>query len=183
MRKIILIILLLPSLLLAGEYKRSDWPHWKDMDNDCQNARMEALIRDSLKPVKFKSFWKKCKVVSGEWLCPYTGETYYKASDIDIDHMIPLANAHRSGAENWSREKKKIFANDPENLFSVEDNANQSKGDKGPEEWKPPLKSYWQEYARQWIYIKEKYDLKYAPGELEALGEMLKETGYICPVN
>jgi len=172
MKKLVLFILLLPGLLVASEYKRKDWPHWKDLDGDCQKARAEILIRDSLIPVTFKT-GRKCKVTAGEWLCPYTGITYFKASDIDIDHMIPLANAHRSGAANWTREQKEAFANDPENLFSVEDNANQRKSDKGPEEWKPPLKSYWPEYARQWIYIKEKYGLSYAPGELEALGAML----------
>ena len=77
--------------------------------------------------------------------------------------------------KNWTREQRKTFANDPENLFSVEDNANQSKGSKGPEEWKPLLISYWQEYARHWVYIKEKYNLDYAPGELKALGVMLQE--------
>ena len=50
---------------------------------------------------------------------------------------------------------------------------------KGPEEWKPPLKPYWTDYARHWIYIKEKYKLDYAPEELRALGEML-ETEYAC---
>jgi len=170
--KYLILFLLLPALAWAGEYNRKDWPHWKDLDGDCQNARAEALIRDSLTPVGYKTE-SGCRVVTGEWLCPYTGITYYKASDVDIDHMVPLANAHRSGAENWTREQRKAFANDPENLFSTEDNANQSKGDKGPEEWRPPLKSYWPEYARHWIYIKEKYGLNYAPGELPALGEML----------
>lgn len=169
---VILVALLVPALVLAGEYNRKDWPHWKDLDGDCQKARSEALIRDSVTGVTFKSE-RQCKVKFGEWVCPYTGKTFYKSSDIDIDHMVPLANAHRNGAENWTKEQRKAFANDPENLFSVEDNANQSKGDKGPEKWRPPLKAYWQEYARHWIYIKEKYGLGYAPGELKALGEML----------
>ncbi len=88
--------------------------------------------------------------------------------------MIPLENAHDNGAENWTKEQKKAFANDPENLFSVYLGANRSKGSRGPEKWKPPLLSYWQEYARHWIYIKEKYGLSYAPGELQALGMMLQ---------
>ncbi len=174
MKKLILFVILLPGLLFAGEYKRNDWSHWKDLDGDCQRARTEALIRDSFIPVTFKTK-KKCKVIAGEWLCPYTGIIYHKASDIDINHMVPLANAHRSGAADWTRDQKKAFANDPENLFSVGNNANQSKSDKGPEEWMPPLKPYWPEYARHWIYIKEKYGLSYAPGELEALGVMLQE--------
>ena len=158
----------------AQQYKRSNWPHWKDLDGDCQSTRMETLIRDSVTPVAFKTR-KKCRVAAGQWLCPYTGKTYYKASDIDIDHMVPLKNAYLSGANHWTRKQKQLFANDPENLLSVEDNANQKKSAKGPERWKPPLRSYWKEYARHWIYIKEKYQLDYAPGELQALGEMLKK--------
>ncbi len=172
MKKLLSLILLIPALVFAGEYDRDDWPHWKDLDGDCQNARMETLIRDSSKPVVFKTD-KRCRVVSGKWRCPYTGVTYTIASDIDIDHMVPLKNAHLSGAENWTEEQKKAFANDPENLFSVEDNTNQSKGHRGPEKWRPPLCSYWQQYALHWIFIKEKYKLTYAPGELEALADML----------
>ena len=156
----------------AGEYQREDWPHWKDLDRDCQNTRAEMLIRDSLSPVRFKSTWG-CRVVSGEWRCPYTGGIYLMASDIDIDHMVPLANAHRSGGAQWSRAQRKAFANDPDNLFCVEDNTNQSKSDKGPEEWRPPLKSFWPEYARHWIYIKKKYGLRFSKEEREALKEML----------
>jgi 5-methylcytosine-specific restriction endonuclease McrA len=172
MKKLILFIFLIPSLLSAGEYKRSDWPHWKDLDGDCQDARSETLLRDSLGPTFFKTV-NGCKVVFGEWLCPYTGKTFFLASDIEIDHIVPLANAHRSGAANWSREQKKAFANDPDNLFTVGYDVKQSKGNKDPEEWRPPLKSYWTKYALYWSCIKEKYGLGYATGELEALEEML----------
>ncbi len=166
-------LILIPAILNAGEYNRKDWPHWIDTDRDCQSTRTEVLIKDSRSEVIFKNI-NQCVVISGVWTCPYTGRTYYSPSDIDIDHIVPLANAHRSGAENWPRSKKQAFANDLENLLSVEDNINQNKSDQGPEDWKPPLTSYWKNYAKCWIFIKEKYKLKYAPGELEALGEMLK---------
>ena len=172
MKKLILFLFLIPGLVFAGDYKRSDWPHWVDLDGDCQDSRAETLIRDSRVLVTFKTD-RKCEVTEGEWVCPYNGKTYYLDGKIDIDHMIPLENAHKNGAENWTREQRKAFANDPENLFSTYLGCNRSKGSRGPEKWKPSLKSYWKEYARHWIYIKEKYRLKYAPGEMRALGVML----------
>ena len=66
-----------------------------------------------------------------------TNQTYRKPSDVDTDHVVPLANAWRSGASSWDNEARERYAKDPEALLAVEDNANQSKGDKGPEAWKP----------------------------------------------
>lgn len=171
---LILFFILFPALALAGEYNRADWPHWRDLDSDCQDARAETLIRDSLVPVVFESE-AECRVTVGKWLCPYTGRTFIDDDRIDIDHMVPLENAHENGAEFWTREQRRVFANDPENLFSVYLGANRSKGSRGPEEWRPPMRSCWPAYARAWMHIKEKYGLGYAPGELEALGEMLGE--------
>ena len=155
----------------SSTYNRKDWPHWIDEDNDCQNTRAEILLRDNIGTIKFKRN-KPCNVSWGEWLCPYTGKTYTKASDMDIDHIVPLSHAHKTGASNWSREQMRAFANDPMNLLATEDNANQAKGDKAPNEWKPPLRSYWSEYARQWRTIKNKYGLYISPAEERALREM-----------
>ena len=116
--------------------------------------------------------WKRnkpCNVSWGRWVCPYTGQVFEKASDVDIDHIVPLAWAHRHGAANWSREKKRQFANDPENLLVVDDATNQAKGDKGPDEWMPPLKSFWAEYARRWMAVKAKYGLITSEKEEAAL--------------
>ena len=114
-------------LTSSTAYNRKDWPHWIDADNDCQNTRAEILIRDSKSVVKFKRN-KPCNVSWGKWNDPYTGKIFYKASDIDIDHIVPLAYAYEMGGKYWSREQKRTFANDFENLIAVEDNANQSKG-------------------------------------------------------
>lgn len=34
-----------------------------------------------------------CTATSGSWLSPYDGATWTAASDLDIDHMVPLKNA------------------------------------------------------------------------------------------
>jgi len=140
------------------KYNRKDWPHWVDYDNDCQNSRAEILIRDSIAPVKFKRN-KGCNVTWGKWLDPYTLQTFDKASDIDIDHIIPLAHAHKSGAANWSKLQKRTFANDPENLLAVEDNANQQKSAQAPHQWLPSNKKYHCTYLKKWQHLKAKYKL------------------------
>ena len=84
-----------------------------------------------------------CKRVVGSWYDPYTEQTYSDPQEIDIDHVVPLAEAWRSGASSWDDERRERYANDPLVLLSVEDNANQAKGDKGPEAWKPPNVAEW----------------------------------------
>ncbi len=73
----------------------------------------------------------------------------------------------------WSTADRDAYANDPEVLLSADDAANQIKGDKGPEAWKPPNRDYWCEYARRWIWIKSEWDLSVNPNEKTALNEML----------
>lgn len=157
-------------------YSREKFPHWSNASkfgwsppqSSC-NSREAALIRDG-KNVEVGS---ECKVKSGTWLDPYTDKTFSKPSDIDTDHIVPLANAWRSGASKWDNEERERYANDPEVLLSVEDNANQAKGDKGPEAWKPPNKAEWCDYAVRWIGIKAKYELSVNEQEKAALAEML----------
>lgn len=155
----------------TGGYDRGSWPHWIDEDGDCQNTRTEILIRDNIGNLKFKRN-KRCNVSWGEWRCPYTGKVFEKASDVDIDHIVPLAHAHQSGGANWTRSKKRRFANDPTNLIAVEDNINQQKRDQAPHQWKPPLKVFWKKYAQLWRAVKKKYRLKISAEEEAALRKM-----------
>jgi Protein of unknown function (DUF1524) len=158
-------------------YSREKFPHWSKasefgwdpLESSC-NAREAALIRDG----EAVEVGRECKVESGTWLDPYTAKTYTEPSDIDTDHVVPLANAWRSGAASWDNEERERYANDPMVLLSVEDNANQSKGDKGPEAWKPPNKAEWCNYAVRWIGIKDKYNLSVNEQEKAALVEMLE---------
>jgi Protein of unknown function (DUF1524) len=157
-------------------YSREKFPHWSkasefgwDPPQSSCDAREAALIRDG-EAVEVGS---NCKVESGTWLDPYTNQTFTEPSDIDTDHVVPLANAWRSGASKWNKGARERYANDPKVLLSVEDNANQSKGDKGPEAWKPPNDAEWCDYAVRWIGIKDKYDLSVNEQEKAALVEML----------
>ena len=122
------------------KYDRKSYRHWIDEDRDCQNARHEVLIEESLSAVGFKSS-KGCRVASGSWNDPYSGRTITDATKLDIDHMVLLKEAHQSSAANWSRERKRAGANDlddPDKLIAVDRGLNLQKGAKDPAGWLPP---------------------------------------------
>ncbi|MCG8917949.1 HNH endonuclease family protein [Actinokineospora sp. PR83] len=151
-------------------YSRDKFPHWITISGAC-DTRETVLKRDGTSVVTDSS----CSATSGRWYSPYDGATWTLASDVDIDHMVPLANAWRSGAASWTTAKRQQLANDlsAPQLLAVTDNVNQSKGDQGPESWKPSLASYWCTYAKAWTTVKYKYGLKVTSGEKSALLTML----------
>lgn len=156
-------------------YDRDDWGDWIDEDGDCQNTRHEVLIEESLVPVAYKND-RECQVLSGEWFGAFTATTVTDASDLDIDHFVPLKNAHLSGGWAWTPERKESYANSldsPDHLVAVTNSANRSKGAKGPDEWRPPNETYWCDYAIAWIELKRTWGLTATPQEVEALKEML----------
>ncbi len=116
-----------------------------------------------------------CYPTSGSWYSPYDGVTRTSPSTIDIDHMVPLAEAWRSGAWAWTTAQRQTYANDlggPE-LWAVTDTVNRSKGDKDPKDWKPPLSGFHCTYAKAWIQVKWYYSLSVDSAEKSALNAML----------
>ena len=157
------------------DYDRRDWKHWTDANGDCQDARNEVLIAESRTAVDFRTD-RKCRVAAGEWLAPYSNTMVTDPGRLDVDHMVPLGNAHDSGAWQWSAEQRERYANyleDPQHLIAVTASANRSKGARGPEEWKPDNRTYWCQYAVDWITIKSTWDLTVTEAELAGLNEML----------
>ena len=162
------------------EYNRNDWKHWGDQDGDCQNTRHEVLIDESISPVKFKSI-DKCQVASGKWYDPFTGETLTDATKLDVDHMVPLKNAHDSGGWKWDHQKKSEYANYikyPDHLIAVTASANRQKGAKSPDQWVPTNKDHWCNYAINWVEIKAKWNLTLTKSEFESLEKMISNCEY-----
>lgn len=84
---------------------------------------------------------EQCRAVSGTWFSPYDDRTLTAAPQVDIDHIVPLANAWRLGADTWDTATRKAFANDLGNpqLIAVPAASNRSKGDQSPDRWSPPV--------------------------------------------
>ena len=155
-----------------GRYTRSDWIHWDDKDNDCQNLRAELLIFTSSTQVIFRSD-KNCVIDSGSWSGSYSNKRYYYASDLDIDHVIPLEYAHKTGGADWLKARKRQFANDLRNLVVVSSEENRRKGSKGPSGYLP-LDAFQCTYAAKWLEVSEAYSLKVTEPDRSVIFRIIK---------
>lgn len=180
------------SKLTPGEpqrvpYDREEWDHWITAPGakSCWNVREQVLyeeaVKDSVKLLdkndkEVKNVKDACKISKGEWKDPYTGKTFTNPSDLDIDHMIPLAYTARQGGQAWDADKKKDYANNmgnPNHLIAVEASANRQKGDQGPSTWKPSDKGYHCSYATSWTVISSEWGLTVPEADRKAIQDML----------
>ena len=155
----------------APDYDRGEWPHWTDQDGDCQDTRHVVLTAESRTAVTYRTD-RRCRVKTGQWYGAFTGQTITSPSDLDVDHLVPLDNAHRSGGWAWSGERKCEYANnltDPDHLTAVTSGANRSKRAKGPERLRPPGGPSWCRYATGWTTIKATWSLTVTQPELTVL--------------
>ncbi len=151
-------------------YHREDWGNWTDDDRNCRNTRQEVLVMESEIPVTFND--RKCTVTAGRWTDPYSGQTVTSPSQVQIDHVVALEEAHRAGAWRWTDEQKRAYFNDlqnPDHLVAVTVHSNESKGSRPPSEWMPPNVSFRCEYLRRRVGILTKYALSYDRAEYDAL--------------
>jgi hypothetical protein len=153
-------------------YSRDRFPHWRDTGANC-DVRDTVLQRDGerVAPVRVSG----CNVVGGRWFSRYDGLTLADPQQVDIDHMVPLANAWRSGAGTWDDKRRGDFANDltrPQ-LKAVSRTSNRAKGDQDPAQWRPPDRAYWCQYAQDWIAVKHFWRLTVTTAEKAALGDMM----------
>ncbi|MFE5188221.1 HNH endonuclease family protein [Streptomyces sp. NPDC056628] len=164
----------LSQLTVATEnrtgYDRDLFPHWITQSGAC-NTRETVLKRDGSGVVTDSS----CAATSGSWYSPYDGATWTAASDLDIDHVVPLAEAWDSGAGSWTTSLRQAFANDltQPQLIAVTDNVNQAKGDQDPATWMPSRTAYRCTYVRAWVQVKYYYDLSVDSAEKSALTSYL----------
>jgi hypothetical protein len=151
-------------------YSREKFPHWNSAGSNC-DVRDTVLKRDGSK-VKVSG----CNVVAGTWVSVYDGDRITDPSKVDIDHVVPLANAWRSGANTWTTDQREKFANDLDEpqLVAVSAASNRSKGDQDPSTWKPEQTDSWCQYAQDWIVVKSQWKLTVTSKEKAALTDMLR---------
>lgn len=167
----------LASLARSAEatagYDRTLFQHWDDADGDGCDTRSEVLQEESKVPVTMSS---GCTVATGEWVSRYDGQTWTNASNVDIDHMVPLAEAWGSGAHAWTDAQRRDFANDmilSVALEAVTDSVNQSKGDRDPGGWMPPKAGTACDYATDWVLVKYRWRLTVDQSEHGVLSRTL----------
>jgi hypothetical protein len=145
---------------------------------NCLNTRAEVLMRDATSTDKIKfSSQNPCQVFKGEWNDPYSGKTYKLAKAVQIDHVVPLKNAYKSGAYQWTKDRRCHYANylrEDNHLLAVSGHENMSKGDAGPERYLPPNEEYICEYVHNWLKIKATWSLGFTPNEALAVLETLE---------
>ena len=167
-------ILFISSDKLEG-YDRARFKLWVDSNRNGCDTRAEVLIAEAIvKPKKSA----KCKLIGGKWLSSYDGVKYTDASKLDIDHLVPLAEAWRSGAWAWTDQQRMEFANDLEDewaLNAVTASVNRSKGDKDISQWLP--KKNVCAYLGGWLIIKAKFELTVDIAEAKVIGKYYESCG------
>ena len=134
------------------------------------------------------------RVASGTWKIAYTGETLSFdskediAKNLQIDHIIPVAYAHRHGAASWDQDKKEEFYNDfgedaPEswgenktidypkvgNLIVSDAKSNIAKSDAGPSKWMPANPDYVLTYCEKWVKIAQTYGISLSQADVDTI--------------
>ena len=150
-----------------GGYSRNLFKHWIDVDKDGCNTRYEVLIAEAVVKPKVGA---GCYLTGGRWRSSYDGKVFTNPTGLDIDHMVPLAEAWRSGAWAWTAAQRMEFANDLEDsrsLLAVTASLNRSKGDRDVAAWLPARAQC--NYISNWIAVKWRFDLSVDPIEGEFL--------------
>ena len=171
----------LNTLKVADEvrtgYKRTLFKHWITISRAGQigcDSRKSVIIDEAIVKPKVES---GCKLVGGEWLSIYDNVKVTDAGNLDVDHMVPLAEAWDSGASSWDALKKQQYANDmvdPRHLIAVTGGSNRSKSDQDPAEWMPTNKAYACEYLVNWVSIKVRWNLSVDKTEKAFIATNLK---------
>jgi hypothetical protein len=148
-------------------YRRALFEHWIDADGDGCDTRCEVLAAERRTDLP--------GLPSG-WLSIYDGYSTDDPSELEVDHVVALAEAWRSGASTWDAARRRDFANDldePDALIAVTAASNRAKGDRDPAEWQPSSHAGWCQWALGWTRAKVKWGLTADAAEVRALRNIL----------
>jgi hypothetical protein len=163
---------------MTGYSRAKFGPAWADEDHNGCDTRNDVLRRD-LTDTTLKAGTHGCVVLTGVLVDPYTARTidFTRGSStstaVEIDHVVALADAWRTGAQAWSPARREQYANDPLVLLAVDGPTNEAKGDGDAATWLPPNKAYRCTYAARQVTIKSTYSLWVTPAEHDALERIL----------
>ncbi|MEU9489094.1 HNH endonuclease family protein [Streptomyces decoyicus] len=153
-------------------YERTKFKHWIDEDKDGCNTRNEVLLAEAVtQPI----IGAGCKITGGTWRSYYDDTTVQGPSGLDIDHMVPLAEAWDSGASQWTAARRQAYANDlgaERSLVAVTAKSNRSKADQDPAQWMPPAADAQCTYLSDWVSTKLRWSLTVDRAERDTLRQL-----------
>lgn len=154
----------------SDSYNRDAFKHWVSENSSGCDTRFAVLEMESVIPVSSSG----CSINSGEWVSSYDGVKVTNAKDLDIDHMVPLAEAWRSGASQWDAATRQAYANDlgyENSLIAVTASSNRSKSDKDPAKWLPDTDAC--VYVNHWVMVKYRWNLSVDTTEKDKILQVL----------
>jgi len=138
---------------------------WIDADDNCRDTRQEVLARDSLVGVG-----SGCRIFKGRWHSADDDRYWTESHQVQIDHLVPLAEAWDSGAYRWTAATRLRYANDLGDrraLVPLSGSVNDDKGADDPTWYLP--KAGICSYVTSWIAVKLRWNLSVDERELTAL--------------
>ncbi len=160
----------------ANTYDRGSFRYGIDADGDGCDTRGEVLIAESTVPA---TVGPGCSV-SGSWTSSYDDVTTNDASRIEVDHVVALAEAWRSGASGWSADQKRTYGNELDfapTLAAVTGSSNREKSDRDPASWLPSATGARCGYAADWTSVKYRWHLSVDTAERDALSALVTACG------
>ena len=168
---------LLAKLTVGNErpagYDRDKFNLWTTVPGKGCDTRDWVLYRQS------RPRQASCGAEKGHWISLYDGLVLTQARQLDIDHMVPLAEVWASGGRAWKPRQREAYANDlyPRTLIAVSLSSNRSKGDSDPAEWLPPRRAYICRYLTNWVAVKYRWRLTIDPAEKRVIARRFRN----CP--
>lgn len=170
-----------PAASMAGYTRDAFGQAWSDDvttaggHNGCDTAN--DIKRRDLTHTTIKPGTHGCLVLTGTGTDPFTGHplTYHRGqpNPPEVDHLIALAAAWRTGAQTLTPDQRRNFANDPLNLTLTSPTTNALKADNDAGGWLPPEPNAHCTYATRQIAVKTAYHLWVTPTEKTALRSIL----------
>ena len=166
-----------PAASAAGYDREAFGPAWADVDRNGCDTRNDVLRRD-LTDVEVRPGTHGCVVVAGRLADPYTGRelVFAKATagEVQVNHVVALADAWRTGADAWTPTQRRAYANDPLGLLAVDGRTNSAKGDADAAAWLPPDPAYACPYVARQVAVKRAYALRVTARERDAMTRVLR---------
>lgn len=162
-------------------YDRGQWRHWIATSQapggallgrkSCFSVREQVLSRQGT-DVRLTD--DGCEV-EASFNDPYTGTNGHSASDMQIDHSVPLGYAYAHGGRNWSAQRKQDYANDltQGHLVAALGSENIAKSDKGPSQWLPDKDQCG--YAKNFTHVLYRWGLSTSKSDHDAMDNIIQQ--------